>query len=91
MKRMTLIMFLVLVAGCASTPTPIPDPGSAGARVFKERCSGCHALAHPKRLGYNEWERKLELMERRMEQRRMPPLTPEERRAILGYLRKYSR
>lgn len=71
--------------------TPIPDAGSAQAIAFRNQCSRCHALPHPKRHSFSEWQHYLGLMDRRMEERGMPPLAGEERQKVLDYLREHSR
>lgn len=94
--RVTLpAVVLLALAGCAGQAgrgtTVIPEPDSPGARVYVQRCSSCHALPHPQRLGYDGWLQILPLMERRMAERGINPLTGEERKEILVYLRKHAR
>ena len=84
------------VAGCASqaprgNTTAIPDANSAGAQAYAGRCGTCHALPHPKRLGYEGWQAVLPVMEQRIEERGMVALGEQEREAILNYLRDHAR
>ena len=81
---------LLLLAGCAST-TPLPEAASPEARLYARRCGACHAVPHPRRLDFAGWRATLELMERRMAERGLPTLSPEERRALLAYLRRHAR
>ena len=96
MLRISLGCLLVATAGCTLTAgkpavTPIPDPGSAGARAFSARCGSCHALPHPERLSYPGWLRLLPLMERRIAERGLPPLSAADRSEILAYLKAHAR
>ncbi|RMD78020.1 MAG: cytochrome C [Gammaproteobacteria bacterium] len=79
-----------LLAACA-TATPLPEAGSPAARLYAQRCGACHAVPHPKRLDFARWQATLKLMEERMAQRGLPPLSPEERRTLLAYLRRNAR
>ncbi len=76
----------LLLSGCAGGPTPIPDADSAAARLYAGKCGVCHALPHPKRHSAGEWPALIALMERRMSERGLDPLTPEQRRQLLSYL-----
>jgi hypothetical protein len=48
-------------------------------------------LPHPARLTYPGWVQLLPLMERRMAERGMPPLSETERNEILVYLKAHAR
>jgi hypothetical protein len=74
-------------AGCASHGPSLPDAQSDGARVYVERCGTCHATPHPRRHDFAGWRHLVGLMERRMAERGVAPLTDGERTAILAYLR----
>ena len=91
MKKMLLILSLVAIAGCAGSPTPIPAPESEEAKVYRERCSGCHSLPHPKRHTFEQWRHLLKVMEKQMRHEGTPPMTASEKAAILEYLKKHSR
>ena len=79
------------LGACATAPQSLPDPDSPGAKTYRSRCSGCHALPHPGRHTAASWRHLLALMERRMQERSLPPLTDQERRAILDYLAAHAR
>lgn len=83
--------FLFFFTGCASSSYKIPDAESAGAKLFIERCSGCHATPHPKRHSADEWPHYVVLMEKRMVQRDKPPLSDSERKLIMEYLVQHAR
>jgi Dihaem cytochrome c len=94
--RISMAWLLLATAGCATKPgnpgtTPIPDAGSPDARVYRARCGSCHALPHPARLTYPGWVQLLPLMERRMAERGMAPLSEAERNQILAYLKAHAR
>ncbi len=80
-----------LFAGCAIFQRPLPEPSSDGARAYVRVCGRCHALAHPHRNTYTQWEHLVGLMERRMAERGITPMTAEEKSLILGYLKRNSR
>ena len=79
------------VAGCASGLTPIPEPESAAALLYEEKCSVCHALPHPKRNTAAEWQHLFPLMERRMSERNMAAFSETERETLMKYLRSHAR
>jgi len=85
---------LILLTAC-TTPgtdnTTIPEAGSAGAKAYSTRCSSCHALPHPQRLGYNAWLKLLPVMEQRMRERGMQKMGKNERDMLLSYLKEHSR
>jgi cytochrome c5 len=78
-------------AGCTGGPPPLPDPQSAAAALYTEKCSACHALPHPKRNTAAEWRRLFALMEQRMAERHMTPFSTEERKTLLHYLQANAR
>ncbi len=71
--------------------TSIPQAGTADAQVYIDRCSSCHVLPHPKRLGYEGWTAVVAVMEKRIAERGMLPLDEQERQSILDYLRRNGR
>lgn len=89
--RYLYFLSVLALAACAGAPTPIPDSGSADARLYTERCSACHSLPHPARHTPAQWEHLLGVMERHMADRGMEPLAPGERRRILAYLAAHAR
>lgn len=79
---------MLLVAAACSRP--LPDPSSPEAKVYAERCGVCHRPHAPGLLALPAWLAILPRMERRIREARLPPLTPEERAAILEYLRRHA-
>ena len=64
---------------------------SAAAQTFVIRCSACHAIPHPGRHTYQGWLHLVLIMEQRMAERGMAPLTAEDRAVILAYLQENAR
>ncbi len=94
--RIWIYVFLIstgfaLFSGCSNKPTPLPDMNSPAARLYISRCGMCHSVPHPKRLYYTQWEHMVEVMDKQMEQRGMPPLTDREKHIILQYLKHHAR
>ncbi len=95
-RRLSILTLasLALLTGCSLMPvgnTEIPDEGSAGADAYRSRCGSCHALPHPQRLSYAGWQRLLPIMEQRIQERGMAPISSKERDTLLTYLKAYSR
>ena len=80
----------LLLAACSTVET-LPEADGPAAALYRARCGSCHALPHPARHRADEWPPLLALMERRMAERGYPPLSGEERRILLGYLRRHAR
>lgn len=89
MSRRFLPFLLLLVASAACSPE-LPEPESAAARLYAERCNGCHRVFTPGSLTLAMWEMQVERMQGEMVRRGMPPLTVDEKQTILSYLRRHS-
>lgn len=94
--RISVTYLLLVTAGCAThsgdpDAARIPDAGSSAAQVYAARCSSCHVLPHPARLTYAGWVQLLPLMERRMAERGMAPMSDADRNEILAYLKAHAR
>jgi len=86
-----LLILITPFTGCALLNTTLPAPASQGAKAYRKICGTCHALAHPMRNTYAQWEHILGIMEKRMVQKHIPPMTTEEKGLIHDYLKKHSR
>lgn len=78
---------MCLTTACTSTPLASEADQTVKAQMFSARCSTCHALPHPKRHSYPEWQHLVAVMEQRMQERGMTPLDEQQRRDILTYLK----
>jgi hypothetical protein len=81
----------ITLAACSTTPRDatawLPDKGTPEAQVYIDRCAICHALPHPRRHSYQDWQNLLPVMEQRMAERGVTPLSDGDRQAILAYLK----
>jgi hypothetical protein len=73
--------------GCGS---PLPDPDSPGAHLYRNRCSGCHRLYAPGSMTAAMWGVQIERMQAEFVRRGVPALTPTETEVLLGYLGRHS-
>ncbi len=90
MSRRTLFAALasaLLHAGCNAS---LPEPESPGARLYTERCGGCHRVYAPQLLTFAMWEMMIDRMQGEMARRGVPPLSADERAVLLPYLRKHA-
>ncbi len=76
----------LLCAGITACETALPEPDSAGAQLYRQRCSGCHRLYHPGLLTPEMWQFMLARMDTEFARLGRPPLAETERRTILDYL-----
>lgn len=86
-----LLTLGILFTGCASQPTVIPAADSQAALLYQQKCSACHALPHPTRNTYEEWQHLVGVMQQRMAEKQITPLDASQRAQILSYLKQYSR
>jgi hypothetical protein len=85
---------LVLAALSAATviflgachPRPLPEAGGDAARTYVERCGQCHRAYDPRSMTGAMWETQVELMDTKIRQAGMEPLTADQRHTILDYL-----
>ncbi len=90
-KVVCFICLAVFMGSCAGLPTPLPEPESREAIVYREKCGACHSVPHPKRNTYPQWKNLVKLMEKNMAERNMSALTVEEKETILSYLKNHAR
>ena len=81
-----MIAFRLLALFCFACQRPLPEANSAAAQLYARRCGQCHHAYAPASLTAAMWRIQLEMMEGKMRQNRIAPLTDQERDAILGYL-----
>ncbi len=87
MGRGALLAIVALAAGCNAK---LPDPDSAGARIYSERCSVCHRLYAPTLLKAEMWKYQLTRKQGEMVRRGLPPLTAQEQSTLLAYLQEHA-
>ena len=68
----------------------LPEEGSAGEVMFRNKCTVCHSWPHPKRHNVREWDHYLTLMETHMKNRGLS-FELEEKEIIRAYLHKNAR
>ena len=73
--------------GC--TPA-LPEPDSAGARLYRERCNACHRLYAPNLLKADMWRVQVDRMQGEFARRGLAPLSDAERVTLLEYLQRHS-
>jgi len=88
-------MKIILTLACLFLASPafamdLPEADSPAAQLYTQRCSGCHALAHPGRLDWEQWRHMLHEMKLRMTERDMK-MPDDEWRQIAGYLKRHAR
>jgi hypothetical protein len=71
------------LAGCNR---PLPEQDSAAAHLYIRRCGRCHRAYSPESLTAAMWQVQVQMMETKMRQYGVPPLTGQERETIMSYL-----
>jgi hypothetical protein len=66
----------------------LPEEGGPAARLYTARCGSCHQAYAPRSLTAAMWEIQVTTMQAKMAAAGQAPLTPEENRTILDYLRR---
>ncbi|HXW84905.1 MAG TPA: hypothetical protein VEJ86_10905 [Candidatus Binataceae bacterium] len=79
-----LALTVLLLASCK--PRPLPDADSPAAQLYKSRCGACHAAYNPRGMTAAMWQVQVDMMEGKMRDAGMAPLTEGERQMILDYL-----
>ena len=65
---------------------PLPEQNTAAAQLYARRCGQCHSAYGPGSLSAAMWQVQVQMMEDKMRQFGVPPLTDQERATILSYL-----
>lgn len=90
MRLAGLMGLLFAIVGLAACSPKLPEPESAGAKLYAARCSGCHRLYAPGVLKFDMWKVKVAAMQGEMARRSVPPLNAEEQSVILDYLQRHA-
>lgn len=85
--RRLLMLAAIWVAGCNAK---LPEPESAGAKLYAARCNTCHRVFAPGTLKFAMWKVQVERMQSEIVRHGLPPLTPDERDLLLDYLKRHS-
>ena len=86
-RRLIVVALLgatVLLAACQNGK--IPDESSYAAQLYLKRCGQCHQPYSPNQMMASMWAAQVDLMQERMKQTGLAPLTSAERKTILEYL-----
>ena len=86
----TFVATLGLLTAC-TTMSYLPQAESESAQLYMQRCGACHAAAHPGRHPYTQWQAVISMMETRMSEYGMAPLSEADRNTILTYLEENSK
>ncbi len=70
--------------GCAKPQ--LPDADSPPARLYVERCGGCHQPYDPRSLTAEMWRMQVAAMLPKIADAGLPPLSQSDQAAILAYL-----
>ncbi len=82
--RLCATLVSLALAACQSK---LPESDSPAARLYVERCSGCHVAYNPRSMTAAMWAAQVKSMEDRcIRQSGLPPLTLEQEKTILDYL-----
>jgi hypothetical protein len=65
---------------------PLPEAGSDAARTYLERCGKCHRAYDPRSMTGTMWQTQVGLMDTKIRQAGMEPLSADQRQIILDYL-----
>ncbi len=79
-----VIALLLALSGCARKA--LPDQSSPGAQLYVARCGHCHAAYNPHTMTADMWRAQVPMMEDKMRQASVAPLSDTDREQILDYL-----
>ena len=75
---------VIVLAACHARP--LPEADSDAARTYVQRCGQCHRAYDPRAMTGAMWQTQVELMDTKIRQAGMAPLTANQRDIILDYL-----
>jgi hypothetical protein len=76
----------IFAAGCKRPA--LPDATSPAAQLYINRCGNCHAPYNPHEMTAAMWDTQVTMMEVKIQAAGQPALTPDQRDAILEYLKR---
>jgi len=74
---------VLATSGCNRS---LPEQNTVVAQLYVRRCGECHRTYPPGSLSAAMWQIQVQMMEAKMQEYRVPPLTDQERDTILSYL-----
>ncbi len=77
------VAMMLTASGCNR---PLPEENTASAQLYARRCGQCHRAYDPGSMSAAMWQIQVQMMEDKMRQFRVPPLSNQERDTILSYL-----
>jgi cytochrome c5 len=86
-RRLLVVAAALSVTGCSPK---LPEPESAGAKLYAARCNTCHRVFAPGSLKFEMWKVQVERMQGELVRHGLPPLTSGERDVLLDYLKRHS-
>lgn len=75
---------VIFLAACHARP--LPEADSDAARTYVQRCGQCHRAYDPRVMTGAMWQTQVELMETKIRQAGIEPLSADQRHIILDYL-----
>ena len=90
MRKAIFALGVAIALAFAACDPSLPDGESAEAKVYANRCSGCHRLYDPSVMKFAMWEVVVGRMEGLMARSGRAPLAADERRQILDYLERHA-
>ncbi len=82
------IVIALAIVGCK--PASLPDAGSPGAQTYVNRCGQCHVPYNPHEMTASMWDTQVTMMDVKIHDAAMRPLSSDERETILEYLERNS-
>jgi diheme cytochrome c len=79
-----LTILLAAISGCRSQR--LPEQDTYAGQLYVRRCGQCHQPHDPRTMTSAMWQVQVTAAEARIHDAGLPPLTPEQRAAILDYL-----
>jgi len=83
-----LTIALASFAACAGV-NQLPEEGTKGANLLREKCTLCHGQPHPSRHTAQGWKHFVDIMEGHMKKKGID-FSSEDKKTILDYLQRNS-
>jgi len=83
---LTFAIAAAAVVFAACQQRPLPEAGTDAEQVYAQRCGQCHTAYDPHSMTPAMWDAQVGLMDGKIRDAGMPPLSAEQRQIILEYL-----